>query len=74
MNQLNDEHYRAHCAQLASLERAYQDLSRKIEALREWAAQDVPDDRPDYWRGYFAAVKMVCDIIDPMHCGNEEET
>lgn len=41
MNQLNDEHYRAHCAQLASLEQAYQDLSRKIEALREWLRAEV---------------------------------
>lgn len=37
----------------------------KIEALRDWAQQDFPDDWPDYWRGYFAAAKAVRDIIDP---------
>ena len=65
MNQLNDEHYRAHCAQLASLERAYQDLSRKIETLRRWAKRDRT-----YWSfektaGYTDAQRQVRDIIDP---------
>lgn len=60
MNQLNDEHYRAHCAQLASLERAYQDLSRKIEALRRWA-KPADDYRLD---GYYQALVQVRDIID----------
>ena len=46
--------------------------AEKIEALREWAGQDFPDEwasgasgRGEYWRGYFAAAKMVRDIIDP---------
>jgi hypothetical protein len=68
MNQLNDEHYRAHCAQLASLERAYQDLSRKIEALREWllAERQQNEGADDPWNyGYLVAIDKVLRFIDP---------